>query len=215
MSVHTILRESEQSGIPKILFYTFWYDINVKGKKGKKNNLKGQIPENVVLRRISDIGILHHFFYPRSLLAHFLPSVISQANIHRLCCLGSFLRSHWKGNQQSHFVFWASIGEDWYKCSLNHKILGEERVLRQSQKHIAHGGNTYHCPERWNKCQKNCRMEVCRYKPRGHREELLGNCDSQEPCRSGCIVILSRGSNCLDAELVDCRFQPQDREHEN
>lgn len=94
MSVHTILRESEQSGIPKILFYTFWYDINVKGKKGKKNNLKGQIPENVVLRRISDIDILHHFFYPRSLLAHFLPSVISQANIRRLCCLGSFLRSH-------------------------------------------------------------------------------------------------------------------------
>lgn len=49
MSVHTILRESELSGIPKILFYTFWYDINVKEKK---NNLKGQIPENVVLRRM-------------------------------------------------------------------------------------------------------------------------------------------------------------------
>lgn len=53
MSVHTILRKPEMSGIPKVLVYRFWEDKNMKGKE---NNLKGQMPEKVgVLRRAPNI----------------------------------------------------------------------------------------------------------------------------------------------------------------
>lgn len=46
-SEHTVLRESENSGIPKVLCYRFWYKNIIKGKREKENNLRGQKPVGV------------------------------------------------------------------------------------------------------------------------------------------------------------------------
>lgn len=63
--------ENQRSQVyQKSCFNRFWYDINMK-RKGKKSNLRGQIPENVLLRKASDIDFLHHYSYPRSLLTLF------------------------------------------------------------------------------------------------------------------------------------------------
>lgn len=90
VSEHTVLRESENSGIPKVLF-RFWYDNIIKGKKGKENHLRGQKPENVgIFRRVPYLACLHQFSYDLS-SPYFQPSVIVQASTQALAA-GAFPR---------------------------------------------------------------------------------------------------------------------------
>lgn len=146
VSEHTVLRESKNSGIPKVLFYRFWYNNIIKGKREKENNL--MVRNQLVFSGVYTVLCLHHFSYPRPLLALFPASCFRPGEHTRALVAGAFPQKITENAAKDLILLFESSFEGTGFSALWAIKYLEERGFLDKARKTALGGNAYRLVQR-------------------------------------------------------------------